>query len=680
MGRGRTHKFVKRKRQTSFGDEDIGTQPKAARTDVEADTMPGVAEEGEEAGNVSTEEDGEGPSTMVSHDRSNHRRPAENAWAGNRNVLMVLSTAGGKSLAISIPARLQPPVVTIVFTPFVSLRDDLSLRFREQGIDSVVYQPNVSADKTVVFVTAEAAANSAHFFHDYLPPTTPGKATGTGGLGRDAIHDRRLANANVQRVYLTVTLPRCIEEDLRERLLVHRTTRIIRASVLQRNISFQVVIVEPERQIDYIRSQVDGQKGRKEKTIIFCLATKTATSLAKALSSHFSETSNGQAIEAYTAKNTPAEWDQMYRNFRDGKTDTVIATTCFGTGIDIPKVTLVIHYQGAYELTSLFQQAGRAGRENEPSRSIVLLSNSKSNLPQSMNDKPGRLTEDLAALHRYLVEPGCRQTFLSRYFDVGRLSPDESRCQDGDQLCDNCQMAQKQRRSSGLQVNAHASIANKVNGWQEPAPGWYGSSPSKDTSSRGSARSPELTQLPTMNLRESEFEVNAGTLQFMRRLSQESSPPLTEVAQEPKVAEGVTLSAQPASRPREQNLDRNGFEGPTRACGIFFSSSPIGRAPLNAHRPVRHFQSARSSFPDVTVVESHGSGAPGPCTPSSGDWRQRAVMSKEFGGWMICHVHPVIGRGRELGCINCFIHGDLEPKKHEFKPCNGSVDGWDREN
>ena len=62
----------------------------------------------------------------------------------------------------------------------------------------------------------------------------------------------------------------------------------------------------------------------------------------------------------------------MQRRFIRGELRAIAATNAFGMGIDKPDVRLVVHADIPDSLENYLQEAGRAGRDREPARCVLL--------------------------------------------------------------------------------------------------------------------------------------------------------------------------------------------------------------------------------------------------------------------------------------------------------------------
>ncbi len=100
--------------------------------------------------------------------------------------------------------------------------------------------------------------------------------------------------------------------------------------------------------------------------IIYCATRKTSEEVAEYL--QLKEV----AAEYYHAGLPPETRKDVQHRFIDGEIRVIAATNAFGMGIDKPDVRLVIHADIPGSLENYLQEAGRAGRDRETARCVLL--------------------------------------------------------------------------------------------------------------------------------------------------------------------------------------------------------------------------------------------------------------------------------------------------------------------
>ncbi len=116
----------------------------------------------------------------------------------------------------------------------------------------------------------------------------------------------------------------------------------------------------------------------------------------------------------------------------------VVATNAFGMGVDKANVRTVIHEAVPSSLEAYYQEAGRAGRDEAPSRCVLLASGQDKGLhvyfinQTQDEDAKSQKWAQYRAVWGFVDGEGCRRVAILRHFGDRAAPVSEGRC------CDAC--------------------------------------------------------------------------------------------------------------------------------------------------------------------------------------------------------------------------------------------------
>lgn len=297
------------------------------------------------------------------------------------DTLALLPTGGGKSLCFQVPA-LAMDGLCLVISPLIALMKDQVENLHKRGVKAMAIYSGMSRQQIDV-----ALDNAAYDNYKLLYVSPERLET---DMLRDRLQKLKISMIAVDEAHcisqwgydfrppylriaalrqflpgipvlaLTATATPEVVTDIQEKLLFSRQ-RVFQKSFGRKNLTYMVFHEENK-----LGRLLKIAKKLNSCGVVYVRNRRKTREVADFLSR------NGVSADFYHAGLEPAVRDQKQQAWMSGRKKVIVATNAFGMGIDKGDVRFVVHLDIPDNLEAYFQEAGRAGRDEQQAWAVIL--------------------------------------------------------------------------------------------------------------------------------------------------------------------------------------------------------------------------------------------------------------------------------------------------------------------
>ncbi len=398
-----------------------------------------------------------------------------NAVLAKKDALAVLPTGGGKSLCYQFPVIYQNKL-GIVISPLIALMKDQVLSLRKKGISAgCLHTGQTEDEKRKIF--SDIAKGGSYLL--YLSPERVQKEGFQKWIMQKDIalfavdeahcvsqwgHDFRAEYAelkilkslrpDIPILALTASATPTVLDDIAKNLQLVKPERMVHG-FYRPNLYYQVeTCANDEEKFNWLLQAL--KQFPEGRVLIYCGTRKVTEVLSRELQARLPHVSH------YHAGLSTKERTETQEAYARGDLRILVATNAFGMGIDQPDVRLVVHYQMPANIDSLYQEMGRAGRDEKDSTCLMLYSKRDKGLQSYFIQNSAAVGpikslkwKNLDALVAYSETSECRHAeILTYYKDSQRLK----KCGH----CDSCDASSARKIQEFTVVNSIKATFSKL--------------------------------------------------------------------------------------------------------------------------------------------------------------------------------------------------------------------------